>query len=37
MRTNSINEVEAASRARQIIRNQCAIRGIGVWNWLKKE
>lgn len=37
MRTNSINEVEAASRARQIIRKQCAIRGIEVWNWLKTE
>ena len=35
MRTKSINEAEAASRARQIIRKQCAIRGIKVWNWLK--
>ena len=35
MRTKSINEVEAARRARQIIRKQCAIRGIKVWNWLK--
>jgi hypothetical protein len=37
MRTKSINEVEAARRARQIIRKQCAIRGIEVWNWLKSE
>jgi hypothetical protein len=37
MRTKSINEVEAARRARQIIRKQCAIRGIEVWNWLKAE
>jgi hypothetical protein len=28
LRTNSINEIEAARRARQIIRKQCAIRGI---------
>ena len=35
MRTKSINEVEAARRARQIIRKQCAIRGIKVWSWLK--
>lgn len=35
MRTKSINEVEAARRARQIIRKQCAIRGIEVWSWLK--
>jgi hypothetical protein len=35
MRTKSINEVEAARRARLIIRKQCAIRGIKVWNWLK--
>ena len=35
MRTKSMNEVEAARRARQIIRKQCAIRGIEVWNWLK--
>ena len=35
MRTKSINEAEAASRARQIIRKQCAIRGIKVWKWLK--
>jgi hypothetical protein len=35
MRTKSINEVEAARRARQIIRKQCSIRGIKVWNWLK--
>jgi hypothetical protein len=34
MRTKSINEVEAARRARQIIRKQCAIRGIKAWNWL---
>jgi hypothetical protein len=37
MRTKSINEVEAARRARQIIRKQCAIRGIEVWSWLKSE
>ena len=37
MRTKSINEVEAARRARHIIRKQCAIRGIEVWNWLKSE
>lgn len=35
LRTKSINEIEAATRARQIIRKQCAIRGIEVWNWLK--
>ena len=35
MRTKSLNEVEAARRARQIIRKQCAIRGIEVWSWLK--
>ena len=35
MRTKSINEAEAARRARQIIRKQCAIRGIKVWSWLK--
>jgi hypothetical protein len=35
LRTKSINEIEAARRARQIIRKQCAIRGIEVWNWLK--
>jgi hypothetical protein len=34
-RTKSINEIEAARRARQIIRKQCAIRGIEIWNWLK--
>jgi len=37
MRTKSLNEVEAARRARQIIRKQCAIRGIEVWSWLKTE
>lgn len=37
MRTKSFNEVEAARRARQIIRKQCAIRGIEIWNWLKTE
>jgi hypothetical protein len=37
MRTKSINEQEAARRARQIIRKQCAIRGIKVWNWLRTE
>jgi hypothetical protein len=37
MRTKSLNEVEAARRARQIIRKQCAIRGIEIWNWLKTE
>jgi len=37
MRTKSFNEVEAARRARQIIRKQCAIRRIEVWNWLKTE
>lgn len=35
LRTKSINEAEAARRARQIIRKQCGIRGIEVWNWLK--
>jgi hypothetical protein len=35
LRTKSINEIEAAGRARKIIRNQCAIRGIEVWKWLK--
>jgi hypothetical protein len=35
LRTKSINEIDAARRARQIIRKQCAIRGIEVWNWLK--
>jgi hypothetical protein len=34
LRTKSVNEIEAARRARQIIRKQCAIRGIEVWNWL---
>jgi polyhydroxyalkanoate synthesis regulator phasin len=37
MRTKSLNEVEAARRARQIIRKQCVIRGIEIWNWLKTE
>jgi hypothetical protein len=37
MRTKSLDEVEAARRARQIIRKQCAIRGIKAWNWLKTE
>ena len=35
LRTKSMNEFEAARRARQIIRKQCAIRGIQIWNWLK--
>lgn len=35
LRTKSIDEIEAARRARKIIRKQCAIRGIEVWNWLK--
>jgi hypothetical protein len=35
LRTKSMNEIEAARRARQIIRNQCAIRGIELWDWLK--
>lgn len=35
LRTKSMDEYEAASRARQIIRKQCAIRGIEVWDWLK--
>jgi hypothetical protein len=35
LRTKSINEIEAARRARQIIRKQCALRGIEAWNWLK--
>lgn len=35
MRTKSLNEVEAAGKARQIIRKQCSMRGIEVWNWLK--
>ena len=35
LRTKSVNEVEAARRARQIIRKQCAIRGIQIWSWLK--
>ncbi len=33
--TKSVDEVEAARRARQIIRKQCAIRGIQMWSWLK--
>ena len=37
MRTKSLNEVEAARRARQIIRKQCAIRGIEAWSWIKAE
>ena len=37
MRTKSLDEVEAARRARQIIRKQCTIRGIKAWNWLKTE
>jgi hypothetical protein len=37
MRTKSLNEVEAARRARRIIRKQCAIREIEAWNWLKTE
>jgi hypothetical protein len=37
LRTKSVDvdEVEAARRARQIIRKQCAIRGIQIWSWLK--
>ena len=35
LRTKSVNEVEVARRARQIIRKQCAIRGIQIWSWLK--
>jgi hypothetical protein len=35
LRTKSVNELEAARRARQIIRKQCAIRGIQIWSWLK--
>ena len=35
LRTKSVNEVEGARRARQIIRKQCAIRGIQIWSWLK--
>ena len=35
LRTKSVNEVEAARRARQIIRKQCVIRGIQIWSWLK--
>lgn len=35
LRTKTVNEAEAARRARQIIRKQCAIRGIQIWSWLK--
>ena len=35
LRTKTMSEIEAARRARQIIRNQCAIRGIELWDWLK--
>lgn len=28
------NEIEAAERAKRIIRKQCSIRGISLWNWV---
>ena len=29
-----LNEVEAAQRARSIIKKQCLIRGVPIWTWL---
>jgi hypothetical protein len=31
---NGHNEIEAAERAKRIIRKQCTIRGISLWNWV---
>ena len=28
------NEIEAAERAKSIIRKQCSMRGISLWNWV---
>ena len=28
------NEIEAAERAKRIIRKQCSMRGISLWNWV---
>jgi hypothetical protein len=28
------NEIEAAERAKRIIRKQCSMRGISLWNWI---
>jgi hypothetical protein len=28
------NEIEAAERAKSIIRKQCIMRGISIWNWV---
>jgi hypothetical protein len=28
------NEIEAAERAKRIIRKQCSMRGITIWNWV---
>ena len=28
------NEIEAAERAKSIIRKQCSMRGISIWNWV---
>ena len=28
------NEIEAAERAKRIIRKQCSMRGISSWNWI---
>ena len=28
------NEIEAAERAKRIIRKQCSMRGISIWNWV---
>ena len=30
-----LSEVEAAQRARYIIKKQCFIRGVPIWTWLK--
>jgi hypothetical protein len=30
-----LSEVEAAKRARYIIKKQCLIRGVPIWIWLK--
>jgi hypothetical protein len=32
---DSLTEVEAASKACSIIKKQCLIRGISIWEWLK--
>src|SRR5215831_11203624 len=31
---NGNNEIEAAERAKSIIRKQCSMRGISLWNWV---